>query len=102
MPGASAAAWGEVMSGAAHEYDWLMHQHLPSAVLTRFWQGRMSANETELLESHVLLCPVCQQQLVADCISLGARWADNGIPSAAVRGFACGRVSGETLLWQNI
>ena len=45
--------------------DWRIKSHLPDALWQRYADGRLRAKETEALQSHLLMCPCCQEQLTA-------------------------------------
>jgi hypothetical protein len=44
-------------------FAWMFEVHVSNRVLIRYRKGLLSSLEIETLESHLLLCPVCQLQL---------------------------------------
>jgi hypothetical protein len=41
----------------------VFHDYLPDRVLVWYRQGLLSAEDREMLEAHLALCPICQLQL---------------------------------------
>lgn len=44
-------------------FDWIFFQHVSDSVLIRYTKGQLNSRERTILESHLLLCPICQMQL---------------------------------------
>jgi hypothetical protein len=44
-------------------FTWMFETHVSNRVLVRYREGSLSSLELETLESHLVLCPVCQLQL---------------------------------------
>lgn len=61
----------QIVSGGT--FMWMFEQHVSSSVLMRYRHQALPAYETALLESHLLVCPVCQLQL-SDLAPTLAEW----------------------------
>lgn len=45
-------------------FEWMFEVHVPDRVLIRYRKRLLSPLEEQSLEVHLVLCPVCQLQLV--------------------------------------
>lgn len=45
-------------------FEWMFEIHVPDRVLIRYRKRQLSPREVQDLEVHLVLCPVCQLQLV--------------------------------------
>ena len=45
-------------------FEWMFEVHVPDRVLIQYRKRLLSTREVHDLESHLVLCPVCQLQLV--------------------------------------
>ena len=61
------------MDALTNDFGWMLCEHVPTPILMRFWQGGLDGDEAAVLESHILVCPMCQQQLIDVCIVAGVR-----------------------------
>lgn len=63
--------------------DWRLKNHLPDALLERYLEGGLWTKAAEAFESHLLICPCCQEQLIEITLRKDAR-----VPSSLCRAAA--------------
>ena len=44
-------------------FDWMFSEHIPAQTMIGYRNGLLSGDKQDLLQSHLLVCPICQMQL---------------------------------------
>jgi hypothetical protein len=67
-------------------FDWMFRRHIPDGVLKRYRAGLLEKLSHDMLENHLLLCPICQLQMSDMAPDSTAEFRPFGCPTPMLQG----------------